>query len=592
MSLMPSLANILGYYDPDPDRLRRVQEAMSASGEFEHIAFPLDGWIVGWKCLPDSDPFGREITDCHLAFAEGRGRFAGSDDDRDKTGATFRRLADTVTRAPKDLGTFPGDFGFVHFRPRGEASLVRSCGGLAPLYFWQDEDRTGVTTFYTWFVRFLPQRFELDALPNAIWAMGHSIFPDNRTFLNGVSIVPRGHCVTLRRRKTISVTQYWDPRPNRLPRMTRDSQREHADRLRNILFDKLETELHPSGGNLLTLSGGVDSSCLAALATQKLGKRIGTFSVVPSREDLLAHEMRFIRPLIEQPNVERSWFLTIGNEPQLNLVDSAPAVAFYVPHPALCKLQEIHREWPVRVLFGGEWADEMCGSHFTMADWKQQVALGRLIGQWLCGRMPVGPLDPLRVIKHRLKAAAGRYASPFVPMPDLFADQVRAEYQDWIDRRLKVMQSDPRPWKFLSEHLRQSDGYIAMNWEATTALGIRRSLPFVNREMFELTYSCRGEELLGPKTKKLLRRALRDNVPRDNLYRSDKGGWGAGVQRPNVVWNSCLPSVLRPLVRGDWWSQVQHSVDFADANRLVQLERAASLLIVPRIEFTLAETIG
>jgi hypothetical protein len=206
--------------------------------------------------------------------------------------------------------------------------------------------------------------------------------------------------------------------------------------------------------------------------------------------------------------------------------------------------------------------------------------------------MPVGPLDPLRVIKHRLKAAAGRYASPFVPMPDVFADQIRAEYRDWVDRRLKAMQADPRPWKFLSEHLRQSDGYIAMNWEATSALGIRRSLPFVNREMFDLTYSCRPEELLGPKTKKLLRRALRRDVPRDNLYRPDKGGWGAAIQRRNVFREKPLPSVLRPLVRGDWWPQLHHTVDMADAGRVAQLERAASLLIAPRIETTLTETTG
>ena len=31
-------------------------------------------------------------------------------------------------------------------------------------------------------------------------------------------------------------------------------------------------------------------------------------------------------------------------------------------------------------------------------------------------------LDPLRVLKHRLKAAAGQYASPFVAMPEIFAD--------------------------------------------------------------------------------------------------------------------------------------------------------------------------
>src|SRR5438093_10909893 len=101
MSLMPSLANIFGYCDPDRDRLRQVREAMNVSGEFEQIAAPAEEWIVGWKCLPDSDPFGREFTNQKLAFAEGRDRLTDRDAERDKTDARFRHPAAPVTGSPR-----------------------------------------------------------------------------------------------------------------------------------------------------------------------------------------------------------------------------------------------------------------------------------------------------------------------------------------------------------------------------------------------------------------------------------------------------------------------------------------------------------
>ena len=583
MSLLPSLANLFAFYDGDPDSRRRVREAMSLSGDFERIASPYEGWVVGWARLPESEPLDRELSRFHLAFAEGRDSIA---DRRGTEPVEMAHLAQTTTDKPQELARFAGDFGFVHFRPRGRATVVRSCGGLAPFYFWRGGERTAISTLYTWLVRFLPLKLELDPLPNAIWAMGHPAFPGGRTFLMGVSIVPRGHAVSLGEGAP-KVARYWDPRPDELPKRNREAEREHAERLRAILVAKLETELHPKSGNLLTLSGGVNSSCLAALATRTLGKKIGTFSVVPGREDLLAHEMSYIRPLVEHPNVERSWYLYADGSPMLDLFDEAPPVAFHVPHPALCKLRSIHREWPVRVLFGGEWADETCGSHFTSQDWKELVPLGHLAAGWLLGRMPVGPLDPLRVLKYRVRRAA----DPFATMPLFFSDEVLAEYRDWADARAQSVRADPRPFRHLSEHLNRNDGFLAMNWEVASALGVRRSFPFISRETLELTYSCRPEEMLGPKTKKLLRRALQGDVPHRNLYRPKKSRWGAALERPMVVWQQPLPPVLGSLLRSEWMPCPPGPIAAGDAQCLGRLARAVSLLTDGSMATSLSENI-
>jgi hypothetical protein len=66
-----------------------------------------------------------------------------------------------------------------------------------------------------------------------------------------------------------------------------------------------------------------------------------------------------------------------------------------------------------------------------------------------------------------------------------------------------------------------------MNWEVASALGIRRFYPFFNREAIELAFAVDSHELIGPGTKKLLKNALRADVPHLNLDRADKGSWGS-----------------------------------------------------------------
>jgi hypothetical protein len=205
--------------------------------------------------------------------------------------------------------------------------------------------------------------------------------------------------------------------------------------------------------------------------------------------------------------------------------------------------------------------------------------------------MPVGPLDPLRVLKHRVRRAAGREGDSFAPMPFFFSDEVLAEYRDWANARAQVLRLDPRPFRHLSEHLERNDGFLAMNWEVASALGVRRSFPFVSRETLELTYSCRPEEMLGPKTKKLLRRALHGDVPPRNLYRPQKSRWGAALAHPMVVWRQPLPPILGSLLRSDWMPRPPVPIAAADARCLGRLARGTSLLTSGDMAISLSENL-
>ena len=111
----------------------------------------------------------------------------------------------------------------------------------------------------------------------------------------------------------------------------------------------------------------------------------------------------------------------------------------------------------------------------------------------------------------------------------LFRAEVVEEYSEWYEEQRRRFYQDRPPWRYLNLETCLSDGFVAMNWEGTSPLGIRRSFPFFHREILEFVFQVHPTELYGGGVKKILRRALHGLVPSRNLYRPDKGGWGQSL---------------------------------------------------------------
>jgi len=585
----PPLANLFAIYDSDPAALAAFERDLQSSGEFAHVWRPADGWAAAATPLPDSltdDVYaGGLVQKYGLAFAEGRDLLV--DDQPDSVDA-LRLIVDLADHHPADLDALPGDFGFIRFRAGGGATVVRSCGGLVPMYIKQGGEgkRWAIGTRLGDFVRYLPEESVLDPLPNAIWASSWIMFPEGRTFLKGVRLLERGCYAHLNGQARIA--PYWNPRPDHIPYPGKEIQREHAARLREILIAKLERDLDPEGGNLPTLSGGVDSSSLAALAGGVVGRDLMLWSLIPrkEREDLVAHAMSFIEPLAQQYGFTRRWVVNWHERLVLDLWRQAPQVVFHVVHPALCSLPGLMREAEVRVLVGGESADAMCGSKFTLPDWARQTSLFRLLtdGGWL----RKDPRGLARWARFRLALLRGR--DPMTFPRELLAEDatndrplhffhpdVIAEYREWWDGQRRGLHADHDPWRYLELHTRSFDGFVPMNWEVCSALGVRRSLPFHTREVLELAFACHPAELYGPDpgAKRLLRAALHNDVPHHNLYRADKSSRDedararhAAVQGPPP---NPLPQELAALLDPAFFAHPPQTLDYGQLRPLTRL---------------------
>jgi hypothetical protein len=226
-------------------------------------------------------------------------------------------------------------------------------------------------------------------------------------------------------------------------------------------------------------------------------------------------------------------------------------------------------------MVGGEFADEVCGEMGRISDWALSTSFLTLLGPGGC---PFGPRDYLRWSKRRLLYSVRRPPLPYPELSEAIHPEIVAEYNRWIRRRQADLTQERRPLPELAIRVK-TNGWVTMNWEGTTPLGVRRSLPFFTREVLELAFECHPWELVGPGPKKLLRNALRGDVPDHNLLRPDKG-----VVDPNErkMRTPAVPEkafeLAREVVRPDWLASRPPEISKKAAADLLRISRVAGYL--------------
>jgi asparagine synthase (glutamine-hydrolysing) len=183
-----------------------------------------------------------------------------------------------------------------------------------------------------------------------------------RTIVRGIYRVPEGHTLTWQSGR-IELQRYWQQRFE--PDET-IADADHERNLRELLDDSIRLRLRSDVPIGVLLSGGVDSSAVAALLARKVG-RIKTFSVGFARDDHgdQFNELRQARMVAD----------AIGSEHHELVVDERqfcefmPQLAYYMDEPVteaaavplyfLSALAAQH----VKVVLSGEGADELFGGY-------------------------------------------------------------------------------------------------------------------------------------------------------------------------------------------------------------------------------------
>ncbi len=217
-----------------------------------------------------------------------------------------------------------GEFAFALWDgPRRRLILGRDGPGTRPLFFWQGD---GIILFASSVGALhrhpqVPRAIDAEALARHLT---HPSQIDPATLFKGIGRVLPGH-VWIAEDGLTRQHRWW--RPEELPRVRFAKDADYADALRERLERAVSARLPASGGVAVALSGGLDSTALAALAARRLkaqGRRLTALTLVPADRTVqlyghTADETALARQLVDSAgNMDH---LLVPNETGRSLFD-------------------------------------------------------------------------------------------------------------------------------------------------------------------------------------------------------------------------------------------------------------------------------
>ena len=473
-------------------------------------------WVVGTFPLPGSEPDSDRFIRHGLAFVEGRDRMETAYGD-DAPARVVR-----LTERTSTIAQLPGDFTFAKL-DGDTVTLVRSCAGMGHWFVHHGRDFVLAATRLRYFEDVLQYEMPLDELVLAAWTADCTL-PWNRSTLVGVSVLPPAHTTRLVLSRQSTPSRYWDPAMI-APAVSPSTSGDLATEMRQTIVDSLDRDLSSNSANIVTFSGGIDSSIVTALAVQH-GRRVETVSVLPTSDFDTPHStyasvdrfLQAVRVAAHHPHYldEHSVIDVLLASPSMRVPIMNPTLTLAASHGSLSSGS---------VIAGGEYADELFGGWNTLykawvsslgrADFARTMIRARGIDRQTTARTWLSPM----LYRRRTRLSFVR------ELPTFVRHDLRMEYAAYVADATEEVRQLKHPRAFVLNQLRHYAGWLLQNWEISSEMGMRRSTPFYTREAIELALATHPMDLAWP-PKKLLRFAFDGLVPHGNLHRIDKDSAG------------------------------------------------------------------
>ena len=435
-----------------------------------------------------------------------------------------------------------GMFAFALWdRSRQRLLLARDRLGIKPLYYAVTERELLFASEIKAILAAIPGRPALNhaALPEFL---ATRFVAGEETFFQGIRKLSPGHVFTWsmaggpRRRRYWSLPTGTDDSPARLD----ERAAELTARLEATVRSHLMSDV-PLG---LFLSGGLDSSGLAALMAPMVSDRIRTFAV--GFDDPASNELPYARLAARAVGAQHHEAVLSADE----FFASLPRLVWHEDEPiafpssiALNFVSQLARPH-VKVVLTGEGADELFLGYnwYRLTAWNER--LGRPYWAWTPPALRRGVRHSVSALPRGLRRYLGRsflaldpgvravYYENFAVFPDagrrsLLLDQRLVEATDPYREQLRCFEQAPGSTlermshadlqTYLVELLMKQD-------QMSMAASIESRVPFLDHELVEHVVRMPVRfKIHGLTTKAVLREALRGRVPREILGRRKLG---------------------------------------------------------------------
>ena len=284
-------------------------------------------------------------------------------------GHRFRTRSDTevIVHAYEEfgdrfVGRLSGQFAIALWDVRAERLLlVRDRVGIRPLFYARNKGRLLFASEAKAILAVAPETAELDRRALAqIFTFWGAV--GQRSIFEGIRSLPPG-CFLSVERGTERLERYWDWTFPSAPGRTDLSLDAAAEQLRSLLTDAVREELRADVPVGAYLSGGLDSSGIAALARRAAGS-LQTFSI--TFDDAEYDESGFQRQAAEYLGVKHS----VLHCTHRDIGNAFPALIWHTECPVLrtaaaplMLLSQHAHDSGFKVVFTGEGADEVFGGY-------------------------------------------------------------------------------------------------------------------------------------------------------------------------------------------------------------------------------------
>jgi len=406
------------------------------------------------------------------------------------------------------LDRLQGMFAFaLHDLHRGELILARDRLGIKPLYYCHDS--RGLA-FASEIKALLPWLGTPEVNPHGLAQFLQSNFTcAPQTLLQGVAKLPPAHLARIDvRTLQLELRAYWSP----LQITTLDLGLNDAlERFDGLMQDVMDIHMRADVPLGLFLSGGVDSSLLAALLAQRVDEPLRTFSVgFPGSS--VHNELDAARRIAEQFHTRHSVF-EVSADDMLNCLPRSvwaadDLTADYANLPVSMLAERAGQE--LKVVFSGEGGDEVfAGYGRYRAPWIRR-AFAALRAPGSGGFRTRGIFDRTRegLFRPQLAEAMSGWRQPF-------QQAWQRTPKHWT--RLQRMQTvDIETW--LPDDLLVKADRMLMAW------GIEGRVPFLDHRVVEFGLALPDAfKIEGRTGKRFLRLWGERYLPRDHLWSRKKG---------------------------------------------------------------------
>jgi asparagine synthase (glutamine-hydrolysing) len=494
------------------------------------------GWALVFRRLAIMDPghgADQPMTDetgrCTIIFNGEIYNFRKLRSELEARGAKFRTTGDTevilqgyLQWGDGVLDRLEGMYAFVLIdRVRGAAIAARDPFGIKPLYLTQSGQTIGLASEMRPLFRLGEPRVDEVALAELLtftWAAG------SLSNVQGIERVPGGTILTIplqrgpiQRRRFCDVLDTLQPDAGITPDLAEASAQAAVEA-------SVREHLMSDVGYTLQLSGGIDSSLVAALASRDAGRRIASYAV--SLGDHPFDEGEYRKLVVERYRLDHHEIRIGGDE----FADALPRAVQHmegpVPHGGCVTLMLLcdRMRADSKVALTGEGADEIFGGYLRYGVWRN-LARQDLLARFLPSKiLPASwPFLSVKRLDGRDSAVYSAVYHDFHAMQAMFPGLVpKPGLREQTSRRFR----DFRDRLFAIDQVSYLESLLVRQDKMSMAASVEARVPYVHLPLAKVVNALpRDIRAPGGVTKPLLKRIAEKFLDPKLIYRRKIGLW-------------------------------------------------------------------